>query len=57
MSKINIKKKPFDKNLQKNDITSILAMLIDEQNFKKFTEGNRRNLQSNSIKFHYIFLP
>ena len=44
MSKINIKKKPFDKNLQKNDITSILAMLIDEQNFKKFTEGNRRNL-------------
>ena len=44
MSKINLKKNPFDKNLQKSDITSIWAMLIDEQNLKKFTEGNGRNL-------------
>ena len=49
MTKIIIKENPFDKNLQKNDITSIWAMLIDEQTFKKI---HRRKRAKFIVKFH-----
>ena len=41
MSKINMKKNPFDKIFRKNHILSTRAMVIDEQNFKKIHRRKR----------------